>query len=268
MNLPKNDFLPELFLAVEAAKTAGDAVLVIYKTDFDVAEKEPGQLITLADTDADAVIHAMLRKTGYPILSEESADDFVRLQAERVWIIDPLDGTADFVEKTGEFSIMIALIENHEPIIGVVYAPATDTLYVAEKGKGAFCCTHGGWNQIYVSNTAQMPSAKAVTSRHHFTEEEHNILDALEVGEFIQKGSAGLKIADIAQGSADFYFTLTNQIKQWDTAAGYCILAEAGGCMTDMQGNALIYNTEDVYHKNGILVTNSVLHSVVLQSYA
>lgn len=250
--------------AIEAAKTAGEAMLEIYKTDFKVSEKEPGQLLTRADTDADAIIQEALAPSGFPILSEESADDVSRLQAERVWIVDPLDGTSDFVNKTGEFSVMIALVENHEPVIGVVYAPATDLLYVAEKGKGAFCFVNSEWKQLQVSGTSSIAAARAVTSRHHFTEEERAILNHLNVREFVPKGSAGLKIADIAQGSADVYFTLTNKIKQWDTAAAYCILKEAGGAMTSTRGAELCYNTENVYHEDGILVSNGVLHDVLL----
>ncbi|MBI2636806.1 MAG: 3'(2'),5'-bisphosphate nucleotidase CysQ [Parcubacteria group bacterium] len=253
--------------AVGAARAAGEAILKIYKTDFEVSEKEAGQMLTVADTDADAVIHEMLAPSGYPILSEESADDTRRLSSERVWIVDPLDGTSDFVNRTGEFSIMIALVENHEPIIGVVYAPTSSTLYVAEKGKGAFCFADNKWKQLHVSVTSSLPSAKAVVSRHHFTDKERAILQKLTVSEFVHKGSAGLKIADITQGSAELYFTVTNKIRQWDTAAGYCILTEAGGRMTDMLGQDLLYNTEDVQHQNGILATNGLLHGAVIQTY-
>ncbi len=266
-NKPMPEFQPNTKLAIEAARKAGARALEIYSTDFKVSEKEPGQLLTRADVDADAAIHEALAGSGYPILSEESADDPARLGARRVWIVDPLDGTSDFVNKTGEFSIMIALVERQKSVIGVVYAPTTDALYVAESGRGAFCSADGGWKQLHVSATSSTPSAKAVVSRHHFTDKERAILDGLGVREFMQKGSAGLKIADIAQGTADFYFTLTNKIKQWDTAAAYCILREAGGRMTDMLGGELVYNTEDVYHQHGILASNGVLHDAVARLY-
>ncbi|MEK7125839.1 MAG: 3'(2'),5'-bisphosphate nucleotidase CysQ [Patescibacteria group bacterium] len=266
MELPRPDFLPEMSLAITAALAAGERTLEIYQTDFKVTEKEAGELVTGADVESDALIHKTLAATQYPILSEESADNMSRLSAPRVWIVDPLDGTADFVEKTGEFAVMIALVENHEPVLGAVYAPAADLLYIAEKGKGAFRLSKKIWERLQASDVAKTSSARAVVSKHHFFAADRAVLDELKVRKFIQKGSAGLKIVDVAQGSADCYFTSTNKIKQWDTAAAYCLIKEAGGEMTDMKGGELVYNIKNIYHQNGVLVTNGLLHQAVVQS--
>ena len=104
-------------------------------------------------------------------------------------------------------------------------------------------------------------------SRHHLSKEEKNFLDELKLAQYIQSGSCGLKIAKIASGKGEMYFSLSNRISQWDTAAGYCIITEAGGKMTDMRGEALRYNTENICHLFGVLVTNGLLHADVVELY-
>ncbi len=266
MNLPEEIQSQDLVLAVEAAEKAGKAILEIYKTDFEVSEKEPGQLLTRADTDADDIIHEVLKKSGYPILSEETEDDLHRLDAEYVWIVDPIDGTADFVNRTGEFSIMIALVRKHDPVLGVVYQPSEATWYVGARGKGAYRYTHT-WERMHVSTTDSLEKYKAVVSRHHLKEHEKEFLEHLGIHSFMQKGSAGLKIAELAEGDAELYFATTNKMKQWDTASAYTLITEAGGEITTMKGDSLIYNTEKVQHEDGILVTNGKLHQAIVEAY-
>ncbi len=267
MKFPRPDFSPELSLACDAAFAAGERVMSVYQSQFSHTLKEGREPLTEADIASDEIIRKVLAPTGLTALSEESRDTGERLTAERMWIVDPLDGTADFIEKTGEFSVMIALVKNHEPVVGVVYAPATRFLYVAEKGKGAYCFSAGEWRRLRVSDVSATAAAKAVVSKHHFFQKDRVALDALGVREFVQKGSAGLKIADVAEGTADCYFTTTNKIKQWDTAAAHCILIEAGGRMTDMAGTVLAYNIKDVYHQNGILASNGLLHDAIVKQY-
>jgi len=264
MKLPNSSFAPEMSLAIEAALSASEQIMRVYNTRFTHDIKDDKEPVTEADIASDKVIHKILSREGYLILSEESADSPDRLDKIRVWIVDPLDGTSDFVNKTGEFSVMIALVENHIPILGVVFRPTDNTLYIAQKDKGAYKRINEEWHKMLVSSTNDLTKIKAVVSRHHLSKKEELFLEKLGISDFIQMGSAGLKIAEIGAGRADLYFSMTGKMKQWDTAAAHCIIKESGGKITDMLGNDLIYNTKDVFHKNGILVTNNLIHDKIL----
>lgn len=267
MELPDKSFLPEATLAVEAALSAGEQVMRVYGEQFSHTLKNGHEPVTEADTLSDEIIRKILSPAGYAILSEEKEDIEERIGRERVWIVDPLDGTSDFVNRTGGFSIMIALVEAGAPIFGVVYNPVKDIIYIAERGQGAYQRGDNGWQKISVNKTQDLRQARAVVSRHHLSEKEETFLKTSGVSEFVKMGSSGLKIVEVAKGEAELYFSMTDKMKQWDTAAAFCIIKEAGGKMTDMFGNELVYNTENVYHQNGILVTNGFLHDQIRACY-
>ena len=192
-------------------------------------------------------------------MAEESDDDMTRLDSEKVWIVDPLDGTQDFVNKTGEFTILVGLVENHIPVMGLVYLPIKKILYLAEREMGAFCYDLQKWEQISVREVIDLKNCLALVSRHHLSGKEKEILDHLEITNTSTIGST-LKVMEISSGRADIYLTTTNKMSQWDTCASNCIISEAGGRMTDISGNELFYNTEAVKHENGLLVTNGFVH--------
>ena len=265
-NFPFNT-LPETELAVYAVKEAGNAVMKIYKHDFTTTFKKDNEPLTEADLKSNNIIKKIITSTNYPILSEESLDDKKRLDYDKIWIIDPLDGTSDFVSKSDEFTIMIALVDKHEPILGVIYWPTNDILYVAQKGGGAHKLVSGVWEKLAISKRLELYNCRALGSRHHLSSHEVNFLKQLNLEKFSERGSS-LKVTDICSGTAELYFTLTNKIKQWDTCASNCLITEAGGKMTDMLGNKLEYNTENIYHKNGILVTNGIIHDIITTRYA
>jgi 3'(2'), 5'-bisphosphate nucleotidase len=260
-------FSPDTDLAIKAALEASRAVMEVYAKDFSVQSKADKEPVTEADIASDKVIQSIVSSAGYPILSEEVTDDKSRLEHDKVWIIDPLDGTRDFIDKTGEFSIMIALIENHKPIIGVVYQPTIDLLYVAEFGQGIYQKQNNVWQKLAVSDLTDLSKVQAITSRSHLTDDEREFLQKLGVVDFKQKGSCGLKVGDICQSTAQLYFTTTDKIKHWDTAAAYCMIKEAGGLMTDMLGNDMSYNIDITNHQHGILVTNGHLHQQIVGQY-
>ena len=266
-NFPFNQILPETRLAVNAVKEAGSEVMKIYRQDFLTTFKEHDEPLTEADLKSNDIIKKIIATTDYPILSEESLDDKKRLGCDKIWIVDPLDGTSDFVSKSGEFTIMIALVDKHEPILGVIYWPTNDILYVAQKGGGAHKFVSGVWEKLAISKRLELSNCRALRSRHHLSSHEVNFLKLLNVEKFSERGSS-LKVTDICSGTAELYFTMTNKIKQWDTCASNCLIIEAGGKMTDMLGNELEYNTEDIYHKNGILVTNGMIHDIITNRYA
>jgi 3'(2'), 5'-bisphosphate nucleotidase len=264
---PFSNILPETNLAIEAAMKAGKAVIEVYKNNFSYQVKDDNSPITEADIKSNGIIQETLSITNIPILSEENVDDLVRLKHEKIWIVDPLDGTSDFVEKTGEFTIMISLVQSSKPILGVIYWPTEDKLYVAQKNKGAYELFSGHWKKLNVNNISNLEKCHAVISRHHLSESDKKFIKKLNLLEFNQKGSS-LKVLDVCSGKAEVYLTTTNKIKQWDTSASYCLISESGGKMTSMNGEDLEFNTKLINHKNGLLVTNGLVHNKITNEYS
>ena len=265
-NIPILDKIPELDVAIEAVHEAGKSILEIYKQSYETFTKSDDSPITEADLKSNEIIKAVLSKTGYKILSEEDKDDSKRLLEEIIWIVDPLDGTSDFIDKTGEFTVMIALIKNKKPIIGVIGWPTEKTIFAAQKGSGAFRYSEGKWSKIEVAKTSELSKCKVVGSRHHLSEKEKNFIKKLGIKHFTSVGSS-LKVGKISSGEAEAYITTTNKMKEWDSAASYCLIFEAGGKMTDMFGNDITYNNKTVNHQNGILVTNGLIHDKIIEEF-
>ena len=266
--LPISSKVSGIESVIDTIIEAGERVREIYESDFEVGKKDDDSPITKADLESNKIIRAALEKTGIPILSEEDVDDKSRLNSDKIWIVDPLDGTTDFVNRTGEFTIMIGLVENHVPVMGLIYWPTKQKLYYAERGMGAFC-SHSDtaeecvWEVISVRETQNLEDCLALVSRHHLSDREKKILDHLKITHTASIGSS-LKVMEISSGMADVYLTTTNKMKQWDTCASYCIISEAGGKITDVTGNELVYNTDIVNHENGLLVTNGFVHDEVV----
>ncbi|MEK7084476.1 MAG: 3'(2'),5'-bisphosphate nucleotidase CysQ [Patescibacteria group bacterium] len=252
-------------LAIKAATKAGDAILEIYTSNFSSEFKEDKSPITEADKRSNEIIEQLLSPGGYPILSEESADSAERLSAKTIWIVDPLDGTSDFIERTGEFSVHIALVTDGVPVLGVVYQPTTKTFFVAEQGRGAYRGDGEMWKHLKASNVSEMSQVRFIMSRHHLQPKEREFILRLGITRFEQRGSCGLKIAAVACGAADAYVTFSSKICQWDTAPGYCILAEAGGRLTDLHGADVVYTMAGLNHAGGTLVTNGIIHSAIVE---
>ena len=157
---------------------------------------------------------------------------------------------------------MIALVWDGKPILGVINWPDGGKLFVAQKGKGAFRLSNDKWEKISVSATSDVKSSKAVGSRHHLSDKEKAVIEKLGIPEFTSIGSS-LKVCKISSGEADMYFTYTNKMSEWDSAASNCIVTEAGGKMTDTKGDEITYNNKDVKHQNGIFVSNGILHEEI-----
>lgn len=265
---------PELDIALRAAVRAGKAVLDIYRRSAagEAGEKEDGSPITEADLASHHILTGELGRTGHAILSEEEdpagrtggAD---RSKSDTVWIIDPLDGTADFVDRTGEFTIMVALVRKKTPVVGVILWPLASTAFVAQRGLGAFRYSAGGWERISVTGITALPECRAVGSRHHLTGGEKAFIARLGVSSFTSIGSS-LKACMVSAGEAEAYITTTDKMKEWDTAASHCIVTEAGGRMTDVRGEELTYNNRDVRHLHGILATNGAVHERIVNELA
>lgn len=246
------------------AKKAGDEIMKYYQDGFNVEMKEGNQPITEADLVSNKIIQKGLFEYGFPILSEESKDDKSRLESEFVWIVDPLDGTSDFIGHTGEFSVMIGLVKKNEPILGVVYQPVSQKYYFAKAGEGAFFEKDGKIQKISVSNETEFSKMKILVSRNHLQELEVDLAEKLKL-EKITQGSAGLKLAQIALGESQVYLNSSDKTFEWDTCAGYIILKEAGGEMTDMRGKEILYNQDNPKHLNGFVATNKTRHEDIIK---
>lgn len=234
---------------VRLAEQAGKKVLQIYQQDNEVLLKikSDGSPLTEADRIAHEFITAGLSALtpDIPILSEESTDIpfSERAEWERYWLIDPLDGTKEFIHRTGDFTINIALIDHHHPIMGVVYAPVLDACYFACQHHGAFRRLKGQTQEPIRTRPWQGGRAHIVTSRRHGTEELKSFLEQLSDYEVVPMGSS-LKFCLVAEGNADIYPRL-GLTSEWDTAAAQCIVEQAGGAVVDMHGVPLQYNTRD-----------------------
>ena len=218
-------------------------------------------------TQADLISHQIIsdrlsKEFSYPILSEESADDAVRLESEYVWIVDPLDGTKEFIAKLDEFTINIALVKRGRPILAAISVPAKNILYYATKGGGAFIEHHGQRQGIYCSRVTDLQKAKLSVSRSHLNEQLAQLLEKASILNLIPTGSA-LKYCSIASGETDASLRKT-PLMEWDICAADCILTEAGGSITDFQGNQLKYNRKNPIFDAGIVSSNQFLHQLLL----
>ncbi len=259
--------MKELKILKKAVKAAGEEVLKCYCSGFKINYKEDKSPLTQADLSSNAILREMLAETGYPVLSEEDADDLKRLNGAKVWIIDPLDGTMDFVQETGEFSVMVGLVEEERPILGAVFQPATGELFYAEKGRGAFRESGLGQKEkLQVSPIKETKESRMVVSRNHLKPEDESLAAKLQIQEMKKVGSNGVKIAKIAAGEADFFVNTGSGMGEWDSCGPDIILQEAGGILTDKFGKEIIYNKKEPVLKNGLIAGNKDLHRKIVEN--
>lgn len=252
----------ELLDAVEAiARDAGHTIMAIYSRDFEVVEKDDKSPLTEADSAAHHLIVERLNalSLALPILSEEDTQSFAGADAQkRYWLVDPLDGTKEFIKRNGEFTVNIALIEKGVPVLGVVYAPVPDVAYCAARGLGAVKVVEQG--KRVAIQVAQPPVDRAwrvVGSRSHAGAETEQWLAELGQYELVPMGSS-LKLCLVAEGQADVYPRL-GLTSLWDTAAAHAVVNEAGGEVVQLDGEPLSYsNTAEVLNPYFIVRARSV----------
>ncbi|GLI33892.1 3'(2'),5'-bisphosphate nucleotidase CysQ [Desulforhabdus amnigena] len=236
------DFLENL------ARKAGESIMQVYETDFSVQQKEDKSPLTLADLRSHEVIVSGLQShyPDIPVLSEEgrAIPYSTRRKWARFWCVDPLDGTKEFVKRDGEFTVNIALIEGTTPVLGIIYIPVAQCLYMGKMGSGCWETTKGERRKLHVQRPRTNAPVRVLMSRHHPSPHLDEILDALPAYEPIKRGSA-LKFCALAKGEADFY-PRTGPTSEWDTAAGHAIVAAAGGVMVNLQGKPFTYNKESL----------------------
>jgi 3'(2'), 5'-bisphosphate nucleotidase len=243
----------QLLLDVTAlAREAGRAILEVYASSFSVQEKADSSPLTEADLRSEKLILAGLRRIApeIPVLSEESAQAAfaTRRKWSRLWIVDPLDGTKEFVQRNGEFTVNIALVDNQRPVLGIVHAPVLERDYFACEGIGAFrsdATSQGRPIRVVKRGTGPV---RVVGSRSHRGSSLDAFLSQVGPHELVEVGSS-LKMCLVAEGLADVYPRL-GPTCEWDTAAGQCVLEQAGGQVLKLDGEPLEYNRENTLNPN------------------
>ncbi|MBP0904507.1 3'(2'),5'-bisphosphate nucleotidase CysQ [Mariniflexile gromovii] len=250
-----------LITAIKGAIYAGAEIMKIYSEAFEVTLKQDNSPLTIADENANAVINAYLEKTEIPIISEENkqASFAVRKHWDTCWMVDPLDGTKEFIKRNGEFTVNIALIKNNTPVLGVIYIPVTKTLYYAtvsdhkaykcELSSHEFSANIFQNSEVIVPQKQESNPIKVVGSRSHRSEETDAFIKNLELQgknvHLVSKGSS-LKFCLMAEGKAHIYPRFAPTM-EWDTAAGHAICNAVGLNVTQLNKNeALQYNKENL----------------------
>lgn len=238
-----------LSVAREASKKASEAIMEIYDSDdFSVDAKADNSPLTKADKAGHEIIVSFLEKTDIPILSEEGSDIAYaeRKDWEFMWIVDPLDGTKEFIKKNGEFTVNIALIKAGKPILGVVEAPVLNKQFYGIIGEGAWVETTGGDSKLnrIKSFDSSKSGLKVVASRSHLNQETSEFLRALKDPEIVSMGSS-LKFMMVAEGKADIYPRYAPTM-EWDTAAAHAIINSLEGNVVDSNNATLLYNKENL----------------------
>lgn len=254
------NFEKELQAALEASEIATKIINSFYKTNYQIEIKDDDSPVTIADKTADEAIRAHLSKLfpNYAFLTEEGKDDLARLNNDFVWIVDPLDGTKDFIAADDEFTCNIALAYKHEAVVGVVSVPAKNEYYYAAKGIGAFVRKADDTiKKIHVNeNTENLTCYLSVFHN------DQNVMDMIEKHKdkitVAKKIGSSIKACLIAEGIGEITYRLSNGTKEWDTAAFQAIVEQAGGLVLLPNKERMMYNKEDVYNRDGYLVINRI----------
>lgn len=254
-------FEKEKDCAITAAKQAGALIRAIYNTEYTVNYKDKGKdsPVTIADRDANQKIHEILQGAfpEYGWLSEETVDSPARLSRRHVWVVDPMDGTKEFIQKIPEFAVSIALVEDGAPVLGVAYNPPLDRLYWAVRGQGAWC----NEERLQVSPCNRLAEATILSSR---SETKRGEWDAFKNAfQTRPTGSIAYKLSLIGSGEADATFTLVPK-NEWDICAGVLIVEEAGGKISNLDGSQVVFNKPKTLLP-GLIASNTLLHEQIFQ---
>ncbi len=256
----------DLELAISAARSAAEAVMRWFGLPLEVVHKSPDQPLTKADLEADRIIRDLLigARPEYGWLSEETADSPERLERETVWIVDPIDGTRSFIAGRREFSISIGLAHKGEAVLGVVCNPATGEYYWSAKGEGAFMA-HGTEKprRMMLSSGVQLRDKPVLLASR--SEISRGDFDSMRSGwEFKPLGSTAYKLAGVASGAGDVFFSRGPK-SEWDVCAGALLVEEAGGVATDLFGEPFRYNKPQPSVRGTAASSNRDLHDRVLR---
>lgn len=251
------------------AREAQAVIARIYAGEPEVSYKGPGDPVTNADEQANSLICNRLAALfpDVPIVAEESEESsFAGWRgAPRSFFVDPLDGTIEFVSRSGEFAVMIGMAEEGRAVLGVVLAPVSGRAWIGGIGVGAWEVAPDGTRKpLRVSETPTLDRARIVITRSHRSRKLEAVLDAIDPAVVLPLGSAGLKAARVAEGSADLYLQPGRSGKRWDSCAPEAIVVAAGGRFTDANGKLIDYSGGPLENSTGVLVSNGILHEAAL----
>jgi 3'(2'),5'-bisphosphate nucleotidase len=266
-----SDLDRELEVASKIAREAAVLVRRYHGKRMVIESKTGGEPVTEADRAASALIVERLAAAfpGDVILSEEVPDTGARLGRRRVWMVDPIDGTSDFILGDVGFVVMIGLCVDGRPLVGAVAHPLSEKVYGGIAGASAWVeDADGARTPLRTSTIAGPPGIRLVASKTHRTARIDKIKRALQIKDEINVGSVGLKIGLVSQADRDLYIYTGGRTKIWDTCGPEAILLGAGGRLTDVDGEPLRYDREDLYNRRGIVASNGPLHAFVIQTLA
>jgi 3'(2'), 5'-bisphosphate nucleotidase len=263
----------ELEVATQLALQAADLVKGFWGTDLAVDKKKGDEPVTIADRQASDLVVAGLRQAfpGDAVLSEEVPDDGSRLRNRRVWMVDPIDGTRDFIAGDTGFAVMIGLAIEGRARLGVLVMPAWSELFTGVVDPGG---DHQAWKQVgggareplRTTALAAPPGIRLVASKTHRTRDVDTFRQALAIQDEINVGSVGLKVAMVADARRDLYVYPGSRTKLWDTCGPEAVLVAAGGRLTDVHGHPLDYAHTDLQNTGGIIASNGPLHDLVIET--
>ena len=253
-------FERELEVALNAVNSVRELILEIYNSDdFGVEIKEDQSPVTKADKAADKKIREILSEAFplYSFLTEESIDDKSRLKNDYVWIVDPIDGTKDFVGKNGEFSVNIGLSYKHKAVVGVILIPVTGEIYYGVEGLGSFYLKNKDAKPVQIHVNNKTKDLTAFTSNFHHNQHEIDMLKKHSdvIKKEIHVGST-IKGCLIACGKGEYHYRYSSNTKEWDTCAMQVVVEQAGGFILKFDGTPIRYNREDVYNRDGYIICN------------
>ncbi len=257
----------EAEVAIDAARAACPSVLKYYRKGSPVEFKNGLEPVTQADRECQETVVKALRRS-FPedsILSEEAVDHAHRLGQKRVWIVDPVDGTQEFIEGILEFVIMIGLSIDGAPRLGVLLQPGSGRLYVGVPGYGSFLIAHGQSRGLRVSARSKIQEMPVVLTRRHLTPFMAEIVERIGFTRAVRMGSAGLKAALLAEQGADCYLFTSLGMKEWDMCAPAAVLLAAGARLTDCWGAPMVFNQSDVRLSRGFIASNGPQHDHIVE---
>src|SRR5262245_2141551 len=257
----------ELAAAKKLALHAGSVLMVHYRQSYTIDWKAPGDPVTVADREASQFIVTSLAQEfpGDAVLSEEELSSFTPFGGKRAWIVDPMDGTREFVEHRDEFAVQIGLVVDGTPVVGAVYQPTTNKLYYAADGMGAFLEAGGEALRLHVSDETSSSNMTMAVSRSHRSARVDAIRERLNIKNVIPTGSVGLKVGMVCEGRAHVYVHAGSRTSVWDTCGPEAILREAGGRMTDIFNQPLRYDGRELRNTHGLIASSGIIHDRVVR---
>ena len=254
---------PKYLSLIQLVKEVGVEILKVYEKDFKTTIKSDNSPVTEADHLANDLIlkHLKLHFPDYGIISEETPDCEKTYEKENIFVIDPIDGTKGFVEKSGEFAIMVGILKNFKPYFGIVFEPVSKRLYFAQDGFGSFLeLSSGKILTLKTSRIDNFENARMYRSRNHFSKNDKLLSDFLNLPPFGSIGSIGIKSGRIASQENEIYINMSSNLGKWDACAPQVIIEQAGGEVFDKFGLALDYSKVGEKMVNGFIGTNGKLN--------